>query len=98
MSILRKKSIAIDFNTKVRYFISSFGIQSTILITILTLYCSADAESFEDVLIKEAVYAALSHSASEFRNAKDENDQPLINYRQFLSHHLLLEAFSSDAR
>lgn len=88
--------MAIEFSTKVR---SSLHLSSrTGAHQHPDHLCATDAESFEDVLIKEAVYAALSHSATEFRNAKDENDQPLINYRQFLSHHLLLEAFSSDAR
>lgn len=57
-----------------------------------------DAESFEDLLVKEAVYAALSHSASEFRQAQDQNGQSLIDYRTFLGERLLLEGFSSDAK
>jgi len=50
------------------------------------------------MLVKEAVYAAMSHSATEFRQAKDQSGQLLLDYRLFLSQHLLLEAFSSDPR
>lgn len=50
------------------------------------------------MLVKEAVYAALSHSATEFHQAQDQNGQPLIDYRSFLGERLLLEGFSSDAR
>jgi hypothetical protein len=56
----------------------------------------SDATEFHDVLIKEAVYAAISHSSAEFSNTRDDNQQLLLEYRPWLQSKLIPEAAGTE--
>lgn len=57
---------------------------------------STDAASFEDLLVKEAIYTAIGDCPSEFSSAQRPDGSPILAYPEWLANSLAPEANSTD--